>query len=107
MGRSVGRPHVGLLAFARYLLGGNEARNRIAISTFHSKAHADVRLRVFDLTKKRVDPSAGGKHPGVNFPEEDAARTEELNSRAREAGLTDEENAELEAYRRSFLLRAL
>jgi hypothetical protein len=34
----------------------------------------------------------------LDFPEGDAARIEELNIRANEGGLTDEEEAELEAY---------
>jgi hypothetical protein len=34
----------------------------------------------------------------LDFPEGDAARIEELNVRANEGDLTDEEEAELEAY---------
>jgi hypothetical protein len=34
----------------------------------------------------------------LDFPEGDAARIEELNIRANEGDLTDEEEAELEAY---------
>jgi len=34
----------------------------------------------------------------LDFPEGDAARIEELNIRANEGGLTDEEESELEAY---------
>jgi hypothetical protein len=34
----------------------------------------------------------------LDFPEEDATRIEELNVRANEGELTDEEEAELEAY---------
>jgi hypothetical protein len=35
---------------------------------------------------------------GLDFPEGDAARIEELNARANEGTLTDDEEAELEAY---------
>jgi hypothetical protein len=34
----------------------------------------------------------------LDFPDEDAARIEELNVKANEGELTDEEEAELEAY---------
>jgi hypothetical protein len=34
----------------------------------------------------------------LDFPEDDAARIEELNVRANEGQLTDDEQAELEAY---------
>jgi hypothetical protein len=35
---------------------------------------------------------------GLDFPEEDAARVDELNARANEGTLTGDERAELEAY---------
>jgi uncharacterized protein YnzC (UPF0291/DUF896 family) len=34
----------------------------------------------------------------LDFPEEDVARIQELNAKANEGELTDEEEAELEAY---------
>jgi hypothetical protein len=34
----------------------------------------------------------------LDFPEEDSARIEELSAKANEGALTDEEEAELEAY---------
>jgi len=45
-----------------------------------------------------MTPALADSILALDFPEADAARIEELNVRANEGELTDEEEAELEAY---------
>jgi hypothetical protein len=68
------------------------------MATFRSKPHSDVLLRVFDLPKRGMTRALAESLLALDFPEEDFARIEELNSRANEGTLTDDEEAELEAY---------
>ena len=70
----------------------------MARSTFSPKPHADVLLRVFDLSKHGMTRALAESILDLDFPERDAARIEELNARANEGDLTGEEEAELEAY---------
>jgi hypothetical protein len=65
---------------------------------FGSKPHADVLLRVFDLPRRGMTRPLAESILEFDFPEGDAARIEELNVRANEGELTDDEEAELEAY---------
>lgn len=65
---------------------------------FSPKPHADVLLRVFDLPRRGMTRALAESILALDFPEGDAARIEELNVRANEGELTDEEEAELEAY---------
>jgi hypothetical protein len=65
---------------------------------FSPKPHADVLLRVFDLPGREMPLSLAEGILALDFPEEDAARIEELNARANEGELTGEEEAELEVY---------
>src|ERR1039457_2138993 len=65
---------------------------------FSSRPHAEVLQRVFDLPKGGMTPALAESILALDFPEADAARSEELNGRANEGELTDEEEAELEAY---------
>jgi hypothetical protein len=65
---------------------------------FRSKPHADVLLRVFDLPGHGMTPALAEGILDLDFPAEDAVRIEELNARANEGQLTDDEEAELEAY---------
>ena len=65
---------------------------------FSSKPHAEVLLRVFDLPRGGMTPALAESILAFDFPEADAARIDELNVRANEGKLTDEEDAELEAY---------
>jgi hypothetical protein len=65
---------------------------------FSPKPHADVLLRVFDLPKRGMTQALAESILALDFPEADAARIEELNVRANEGQLTDEEEAELETY---------
>ena len=53
---------------------------------------------MFDLPKGGMTPALAESILALDFPEADAARIEELNVRANEGELTDEEEAELEAY---------
>jgi hypothetical protein len=53
---------------------------------------------VFDLPKGGMTPALAESILALDFPEADAARIEELNVRANEGELTDDEETELEAY---------
>lgn len=65
---------------------------------FRTKPHADVLLRVFDLPGHGMTPALAEGILALDFPEEDAARISELNVRANEGHLSDDEQAELEVY---------
>jgi F420-0:gamma-glutamyl ligase-like protein len=65
---------------------------------FSPKPHADVLLRVFDLPGRGMTRALAESILALDFPEGDAVRIEELNVRANEGELTDEEEAEMEAY---------
>jgi len=65
---------------------------------FRSKPHADVLRRVFDLPGHGMTPALAESILALDFPDHDAARIGELNIRANEGLLTDDEQAELEAY---------
>ena len=64
---------------------------------FSPKPHADVLLRVFDLPGRGMTRALAEGILALDFPEEDAARIEELNVKANEGELTEQEEAELEA----------
>jgi hypothetical protein len=70
----------------------------MAASTFRSKPHAEVLRRVFDLPGHGMTPALAEGILALDFPEDDAARIAQLNVRANDGLLTDEEQAELEAY---------
>jgi hypothetical protein len=65
---------------------------------YRAKVHSDLLLRVFDLPRRGMTRALADSIMALDFPEEDAARIEELNARANEGTLTDEEEGELEAY---------
>jgi len=67
-------------------------------STFRPKPHVDVLHKVFDLSGHGMTRSLAESILALDFPEEEAARIDELNAKANEGTLTDEEEAELEAY---------
>jgi hypothetical protein len=69
----------------------------VATSVFHSKPHADVLRRVFDLPGRGMTRALAEGIVALDFPEADAVRIEELNVRANEGRLTEDEEAELEA----------
>ena len=59
---------------------------------------ADVLRIVFDLTGHGMTRPLAESIMALDFPEGDAARIDELNAKANEGTLTDDEEAELEAY---------
>jgi hypothetical protein len=65
---------------------------------FSAKPHFEVLLRVFDLPRRGMSTALAEGILELDFPEEDAARIEELNIKANDGELTDEEETELEAY---------
>jgi hypothetical protein len=67
-------------------------------STFHPRPHAEVLRSVFDLTGRGTSKSLAESILALDFPEKDAARIDELNAKANEGTLNEEEEAELEAY---------
>jgi len=67
-------------------------------STFHPKPHAEVLRSVFDLTARGLTKPLAESILALDFPDEDAARIEDLSAKANEGRLTEEEAAELEAY---------
>ncbi len=67
-------------------------------STFHPKPHAELLRRVFDLPGRGMTRPLAESILALDFPEGDAAQIDQLNSKANEGTLTDEEEAELEAY---------
>ena len=70
----------------------------MAVSMFRAKPHVDVLRRVFDLSGHGMTRPLAESILALDFPEGDAARIDKLNARANEGVLTDEEEAELEAY---------
>ena len=65
---------------------------------YRPKPHSDLLLRVFDLPRRGMNRALAEGILALDFPEEDAARIEALNLKANEGKLTEEEEAELEAY---------
>jgi hypothetical protein len=65
---------------------------------YRPKPHSDLLLRVFDLPGRGMTRALAENILTFDFPEGDAARIEELNVRANEGKLTEEEEAELETY---------
>jgi len=53
---------------------------------------------VFDLPRRGMTRALAEGILALDFPEADATRVEELNVKANEGRLTEEEEAELEAY---------
>ncbi len=66
----------------------------MATSSFRSKRHADVMRRVFDLPGHGLRQALAEGILALDFPEDDAARIEQLNMRANEGQLTGDEEAE-------------
>jgi hypothetical protein len=70
----------------------------MARQTFPAKPHADVLRKVFDLPGHGMTTALAESILALDFPQADAARIEDLNSKANEGTLTDDEASELEAY---------
>ena len=65
---------------------------------FRTKPHADVLQRVFDLPGHGMTRPLAESILALDFPEGDVAHIAELNVRANEGTLTEDEQAALEAY---------
>jgi hypothetical protein len=65
---------------------------------FRTKPHADVLQRVFDLPGHGMSKPLAQSILTLDFPEADAARIVDLNARANEGTLTEDEQSVLEAY---------
>lgn len=61
---------------------------------------ADILSRVISANKEDFPPAMVDLILGFNFPKEDRERMDELALKAREGTLTDEEEAEINAYER-------
>jgi hypothetical protein len=57
---------------------------------FSPRTHVEVLLRVFDLSRHGMSTALAEAILALDFPEEDAARIEELNVKANEGELTSE-----------------
>lgn len=70
----------------------------MAQSVFHPRPHAEVLRSVFDLPGRGMTRPLAEGILALDFPEGDAARIDELNAKANEGVLTEEESSELETY---------
>ena len=70
----------------------------MARSMFRPRPHVNVLRKVFDLSGHGMTRPLAESILALDFPEGDAARIDQLNAKANEGTLTDEEEAELEAY---------
>ncbi len=64
------------------------------------KNEADILSRVIAPNKQDFPPAMADLILGFNFPQDDIDRMDELARKAREGTLTDEEEAEINAYER-------
>jgi hypothetical protein len=67
-------------------------------SAFRSATHAEILRKVFDVPGRGMTRPLAESLLALDFPEADAARANELNAKANEGALTEDERAELEAY---------
>ena len=79
-------------------LAETESAQFTSVPEFRAKSHADVLRRVFDLPGRGMPPALAEGILALDFPASDAVRIQELNARANEGQLDDDEQAELEAY---------
>ncbi len=63
-----------------------------------SAAHADFLQRVFDIAGKGMQPPLAESILGLDFSDSDSRRIAELNEKANEGTLNEDEQAELEAF---------
>jgi len=70
----------------------------MAKAVFRSSTHAEILRKVFDLPERGMTRPLAESILALDFPETDAARAEELNAKANDGALTEDERAELEAY---------
>jgi hypothetical protein len=65
---------------------------------FSPKPHVQLLLRVFDLPRRGMSTALAEGILALDFPDQDVVRIEELNAKANDGELNDEEETELEAY---------
>lgn len=65
---------------------------------FRPGAHAEILRKIFDLPGRGMTRPLAESILVLDFPEADAARADELNGKANEGTLTEDERAELDAY---------
>lgn len=70
----------------------------MAKAAFRSDAHAEILRKVFDMSGRGMSRPLAESILGLDFPEADATRPGELNAKANNGALTEDERAELEAY---------
>lgn len=70
----------------------------MAQATFRSNTHAAILRKVFDVPGRGMTVPLAEGILALDFPEADAARADELNAKANDGSLTEDERAELEAY---------
>jgi hypothetical protein len=70
----------------------------MARTAFPSGTHAEILRKVFDVPGRGLSRPLAESIVALDFPEEDAARAEDLNAKANDGALTEDERAELEAY---------
>ena len=66
-------------------------------STIRPRHPVDVLRKVFDLSGHGMTRPHAESIPALDFPEGEAARIDELNTKANEGTLIDEEEAELKS----------
>jgi hypothetical protein len=65
---------------------------------FQSSLHAQLLQKVFDPPAQEMSRPLAESILALDFPEEEAARAQELSSKANDGTLSERERAELEAY---------
>jgi hypothetical protein len=70
----------------------------MVLADSRAAAHAEILRRVFDLAGHGLTRALAEGILTLNFPDHDAERVAELNFKANEGTLTENEEAELEAY---------
>jgi hypothetical protein len=70
----------------------------MAHSTFRPGPHAEMLRKVFDLPGHGMTKPLAESLLALDFPEADVTRIQELNVKANEGKLTEEEEVELETY---------
>lgn len=70
----------------------------MAQTAFQPSVHAQLLQRVFDFSNYGISKTLAESILLLDFTEADAARAQELNCKANEGALTEQEAAELDAY---------
>ena len=70
----------------------------MAHGAFRSSTHAEILRKVFDVPGRAMTRPLAESIVALDFPEAEAARADELNAKANDGRLTEDERAELEAY---------